>query len=105
MDGACDPEILITVVTSFGVLLEESLADIYMDARKKVVQLQWDCEAAWIMSLGKLWPTNSLFQQMECSNSKASESEVPNIYWIVAIFPGIKKDYRNPDHDIKQWAQ
>ena len=39
MDGACDPEILITVVTSFGVLLEESLADIYMDARKKVVQL------------------------------------------------------------------
>ena len=39
MDGACDQEILIMMITVFGVILEESLAYIYMDDIKTVVQL------------------------------------------------------------------
>ena len=32
------------------------------------------------------------------------EDEVPNMYWIIAVFSGNKKDYGNPEPGIKSWA-
>ena len=41
---------------------------------------------------------------MEWLTRPYPEDEVPNIDWIIAVFPGIKKDYGNPDPSIKSWA-
>ena len=33
------------------------------------------------------------------------EDEVPNIDWIIAVFPGNKKDGGKPDPSINSWEQ
>ena len=33
------------------------------------------------------------------------EDKVPNIYWIISVFPGTKNGYGNSDPGIKSWSQ
>ena len=44
--GAWDPEILVAVITTVGVPVEEALADIVMKAKKLVIHMECDVEAS-----------------------------------------------------------
>ena len=41
---------------------------------------------------------------MEWLTSPAPEYEVPNIDWLIALFPGNKKDDGKSETSIKSWA-
>ena len=42
---------------------------------------------------------------MEWLTRPAPKDEFPNIDWIIAVFPGTKKDDEKPDPSIKSWPQ
>ena len=42
---------------------------------------------------------------MEWIRRTATEYETPNIYWIIEVFTGTKKDDWKPESGIKSWAQ
>ena len=50
--GAWDPEISIAVATEVGVTVEEDLLDIVISYRKVMINIECDCLASWIRSLG-----------------------------------------------------
>ena len=41
---------------------------------------------------------------MEWITRPAPEYDVPNIYWIIAVLTGTKKDEGDPNLSIKLWA-
>ena len=45
---AWDPEILVSVITTVGVPVDEALSDIVMNARIEVIHLEYSCEEACI---------------------------------------------------------
>ena len=44
-------------------------------------------------------------QWVDWLTNTSSVEEVPNIYWLISVFPGNKKNDGTPDPDIKSWAQ
>ena len=46
------PEILVDVITTVGVLVEEALSDIGMNTRRAVIRLEYYFEETWINSVG-----------------------------------------------------
>ena len=50
--GAWYPEISIVVATEVGVTAEEDLLDIVINYRKLMINIECDCLASWIRSLG-----------------------------------------------------
>ena len=63
--GSWDPDRSVAVVTAVGVPVEELLSDIVMNARIAVINLECDCEEAWIKPLEEGWQTQSVDQWME----------------------------------------
>ena len=48
IQGSWDPEILVSVITTVGVPVDEALSDIVMNARIEVIHLEYSCEEACI---------------------------------------------------------
>ena len=63
--GDWGPDRSVAVVTAVGVPVEELLSDIVMNARIAVINLECDCEEAWIKPLEEGWQTQSVDQWME----------------------------------------
>ena len=105
IQGVWYPDISVAVVTVVGVSTEEALADIGMNSRRAVIHLEYGCEEDWLNPLEEGWRNQSVYQWVEWLTRPAPEDEVPNIDWLIAVFPGRKKDDRKPDPSIKSWSK
>ena len=74
-------------------MVEEELSDNGINARRVVIHLEFDCEEDWLKSLEEGWWTQSVSHWVEWRTRPAPEDDVPNIDWIIAVFPGGVKDY------------
>ena len=101
MDNAWDLDRSVAVVTAVGVPVDEALEDIGRNARREVIHLKCDYEEDWLNPLEEGWLIQSMNQWVEWINRPDTEDEVPNIDWLIAIFPGRKKDDGKPDSIIK----
>ena len=52
IQGACDPEILVYVITTMGVPVEETLAGIGTKIINLAIRMECDSEASWVTLLG-----------------------------------------------------
>ena len=84
--------------------MEEDLADILMKARKVVIHMECDGELSWVRSLVYLLPTQIMDHWVDWITKPSSGGEVPNIDWIISVFPGTKIIYGRPETGIKPWA-
>ena len=57
------------------------------------------------MSPVEVRQTESVYQRVDWLNNPPLIDEVTNINWIIAVFPGTKKNDRRPDPDINSWGQ
>ena len=46
-----------------------------------------------------------MYQLIDWLTNPPSVEELPNIDWLIASFPGTKKNYSRPDPDINLWVQ
>ena len=46
-----------------------------------------------------------MYQWLDFITNPQSGEEVPNIYWLVTVFPGNTKNYGRIDPDVKAWIQ
>ena len=81
------------------------MADIGIKTRNVLIYMECDGESSWLKFLGEVWPTQSVYQWLDCLTNPSSEEEVPNINWLISVFSGTKKNYGIPDPDIKSWVQ
>ena len=79
------------------------MADIGMKTRNVVIHMECDGDSSWVKSLGEVWPTQSVDQWVEWLTNTSSGEEVPKIDWLIAVFPGTKKDVGIPYPYIKSW--
>ena len=100
-----DPEISVAVITTVGIPVEEALADIGMKTRNVVIHMECDVEASWVKLLGEVWTNQSVEQWVDWLTNPSSGEEVPNTNWLIAVFPGTKKNNGRPEPIIKSWAQ
>ena len=94
-----------SVINIMGLLVEEDLDDIGMNSIKAVIHLECDGKSSWTRSLGELRPTQSEDQWVDWITNPPSGEEVPNIDWLIAVFPSTKKNDGRPDPRIKSWGQ
>ena len=95
---------MVAVITTVGVPVEEALDDIGMKAINMVIHMEFDSDSSWVISLRKVWPTQSLDKWVNWLNNPSSGEEVPNIEWLTAVFPGTNRNYGRPDPGIKSWS-
>ena len=57
IQGYLELEILVAVITTVGVPVEEALNDIGMKANKVVINIKYDDKAPWVRSIGEVWTT------------------------------------------------
>ena len=57
---AWKPEILVAAITTVGVPVDNALDEIGMKSRNVVIHLECGVKASWVMSLGELFPTQSV---------------------------------------------
>ena len=93
------------MVIAVGALVEKALADIGMNASRAVIRLECGFEEEWLNLLEEGWRTQIVEQGVEWLTRPDPEDEVPNIDWIIAVFPGNKKDDGKSYPSIKSWAQ
>ena len=55
MQGAWDPEILVSVSMDVGVPVEDDLSDIGMHSKRAVICLERGFEEDWLRSFGEWW--------------------------------------------------
>ena len=70
-----------------------------------VIHMECDGETSWLKCLGELWPTQSVDQWFYFLTNPSSREKVPNIDWLVAVFPGTNKIDGRPDPIINSWEQ
>ena len=92
------------MITTVGIPLEEDLDNIGMKTRNVVIHMECDGEASWVKLLGEAWPTQSVDQRVDWLTNPSSGEEVPNNDWIIAVFPGTKKNDGRLDMEIKSWV-
>ena len=80
------------MVTAVGVPVDEALEDIGRNTSTEVINLECDCEEDWLNPLEEGWPIQSMDQWVEWLNRPDPEDEVPNIDWLIAVFPRRKND-------------
>ena len=56
-------------------------------------------------ALGEVGKTQSVYQWVQWLTRPAPEDEVPNIYWIISLFPVTKKDNGNPNPGNNLWVK
>ena len=61
------------------------------------------CLEDWIKLLEEVWITHSLVQWMDWLAIPAPEYKVPNIYCLITLFPGVKKDDCKLYPSINSW--
>ena len=76
-----------------------------MNSKRAVIHLEVDCEEYWLKSIEEGWRTQSVDQWVEWLTSPDPEYEVPNVDWIIALFPGSKKYDEKPNPSIKSWGK
>ena len=81
------------------------MAGIGMKSRKVVIHMEFDGEASWVKFQVEVWTTQSVDQWVYWLTNPSSGEEVPNINFLIEVFPGTKKYDGRPDPDIKSWAQ
>ena len=81
--------------------MEEALNDIRMKSRSMVIRVDCAGEASWVKFLGEVWTTKSVDQWLDWITNPSSVEEVPNIYCIIDVFPGTKKNDGRPYRGIK----
>ena len=89
--GSRDPEISIAVITTVGVPVEKHLADIIIKSVNVVINMKCNGMASWVSSLGEVWPTQSVDQWVYWITNPPSREDVPNIDWLIAVFPVTSK--------------
>ena len=104
IQGAWYQEILVDVITMICVPVEEALVDIRMNSIKVVIQIYFDGKASWVISLGALWPTQSVYQWAYWITNPSSVDESPNINYLVAVFSGTNKNESRTDSGINSWV-
>ena len=85
--------------------MEEDLDDIGIKTRNVVIHMECYGESSWVNSLGEVWPTQSVDQWVDYLTNLPSGEEVPNIDWIIAVFPGTNKNNGSSDPGIRSWAE
>ena len=46
-----------------------------------------------------------MYQWLEWINIQAPEEEVTNIYWLIIVLSGTKKDGKNMETNIRSWTK
>ena len=110
IQGEWDPDILVAVIMALGVPVEEALSDIGKNSRIAAIHLECDGEEEWIKSLKEGCRTQSVEQLVEWLASPAPLYKAPNIYFLIAVFPGGGGGGGGgydgkPEPSIKSWAQ
>ena len=70
-----------------------------------VIRMECDGELLWVKLLREVLPTQNVYQWLYWITNPSSGDGVHNIDWIIAVFPGTKKNDRRKEPDIKSWAQ
>ena len=58
-----------------------------------------------VRSIGEVFPNQSVDQLVCFLTNPPSGEEVTNIYWLIAVFPGTKKNDRRIEPGIKSWVK
>ena len=88
-----------------GIPVEGALADIGMKTINVVIHMECYGEVSLVKSLVEVWPTQSVDQWVDWLTNPSSVEEVPNIDWLISVFPVANKNCGLTDPDIKSWAQ
>ena len=59
-----------------------------MKSRKVVINMECDGKAYFVVSLGELFTIQTMDQWVDWLTNPPSGEELPNINWLVAVFPG-----------------
>ena len=71
---------------------EKRTTNIGIDDIKVVICMDCDGDKPWVMILGELPPTQSLDQWVYWITNQSSGEEVPNIDWLISVFPDTNKN-------------
>ena len=63
--GTTNKEILVAVINTVGLPVEEALDDIGMKSKKVGIHTECDIEASWVRSLEELWTNQSVYQWVD----------------------------------------
>ena len=105
IQGYWDPYRSVAVVTAVGVPVQEELSYIGMNSKREVIHLEFYCDKDWLNSLEEGWRTQSVDQWLEWITRPYPEDEVPNIDWLISLFPGIKNYDGKSDPSIKSCSK
>ena len=72
-----------------------------MKTRNVVINMECDGEASWVNPLVEVWPN----QSVDWITHPLYREELPNIYWLIALFTIIEKNDERQYPGIKSWAQ
>ena len=60
---------------------------------------------SWVRSLGEVWPNQIVDQWIYWLTNPPSVEELPNMYWLITVLHGTKKNDGMIDPEIKSWGQ
>ena len=89
------------MITTAGVPVDEALDDIGMKSRRVVVHLECDGKESWVDSLGEVWTNQSVDQWVDWLTNPPPGEEVPNINWLIVVFPSTNINDGRTESGIK----